>query len=48
MLTTMLYQKVFGEYDVGRGSAVAVCLFALVFCATLLSLRLTRAERVEY
>ncbi len=48
VLTTMLYQKVFGEYDVGRGSAVAVCLFALVFCATLLSLRLTRAERVEY
>lgn len=48
VLTTMLYQKVFSEYDVGRGSAVAVFLFVLVFCATLASLRLSRAERVEY
>ncbi len=48
VLTTLLYQKVFTEYNVGYGSAVAVMLFLLVFCATLISLKLSRAERVEY
>ena len=48
VLATLLYQKVFTEYNVGYGSAVAVCLFVLVFLGTLVSLRLSRAERIEY
>jgi ABC-type sugar transport system permease subunit len=48
VLATLLYQKVFTEYNVGYGAAVAVLLFVVVFVATLVSLRLSRAERVEY
>lgn len=48
VLATLLYQKVFSEYNVGYGSAVAVCLFVLVFLATLLTLRLSRKEALEY
>lgn len=48
VLATLLYQKVFSEYNVGYGSAVAVLLFALVFLATLATLRLSRKEAVEY
>ncbi len=48
VLATLLYQKVFTEYNVGYGSAVAVLLFALVFLATLLTLRLSRKEALEY
>lgn len=48
VMATLLYQKVFTEYNVGYGAAVAVLLFVIVFTATLVSLRLSRAERVEY
>ena len=48
VLATLLYQKVFTEYNVGYGAAVAVMLFLMVFAATLVTLRLTRHERVEY
>lgn len=48
VLSTLLYQKTFSEYHVGEGAAVAVLQFALVFCATLVSLRLARRERLEY
>lgn len=48
VLATVLYQKVFSEYNVGHGAAVAVMLFVLIFGAALLSLRLNRAEGVEY
>lgn len=48
VLATVLYQKVFSEYNVGYGSAVAVLLFLLVFTATLLTLRLSRREALEY
>jgi len=48
VLATVLYQKVFTEYNVGYGSAVAVLLFLLVFLATLLTLRLSRKEALEY
>jgi ABC-type sugar transport system permease subunit len=48
VMATLLYQKVFSEYNVGYGSAVAVLLFALVFIATLLTLRLSRKEALEY
>ncbi len=47
-MATLMYSKVFEEYNVGYGTAVAVCLFALVLVATLLSLRLLRRERLEY
>ena len=48
VLATVLYQKVFTEYNVGYGSAVAVLLFILVFLATLATLRLSRKEALEY
>lgn len=48
VLGTLLYQKVFSEYNVGYGSAVAVVLFVLVFLATLVTLRLSRKEALEY
>ena len=48
VLATLLYQKVFNEYNVGYGSAIAVVLFLLVFAATLITLRLSRKEAMEY
>jgi raffinose/stachyose/melibiose transport system permease protein len=48
VLATVLYQKVFTEYNVGYGSAVAVLLFVLVFLATLVTLKLSRKEALEY
>ena len=48
VLATVLYQKVFTEYNVGYGSAVAVLLFIIVFLSTLLTLRLSRKEAIEY
>ena len=48
LLATVLYQKVFTEYNVGYGSAVAVLLFVLVFLATLVTLRISRKEALEY
>lgn len=48
VLATLLYQKVFSEYNIGYGSAIAVLLFILVFLATLVTLRLSRREALEY
>lgn len=48
VMATLLYQKVFSEYNVGYGAAVAVLLFLLVFAATLVSLRVSRGQRVEF
>jgi raffinose/stachyose/melibiose transport system permease protein len=48
VLATLLYQKVFSEYNVGYAAAVAVVLFALVFVATLVTLRWSRREALEY
>ena len=48
VLATVLYQKVFSEYNIGYGSAVAVLLFILVFFATLVTLRFSRKEALEY
>ena len=48
VMATVLYQKVFSEYNIGYGAAVAVMLFALVFAATLLTLRMSRREAVEF
>lgn len=48
VMTTLLYEQVFTDYDVGYGSAIAVVLFLLVFVATLVSLRASRGEQLEY
>jgi ABC-type sugar transport system permease subunit len=48
VLATLLYQKVFSEYNVGYGAAVAVMLFLIVLLATLFFMRVSRQERLEY
>ncbi len=48
VLATVLYQKVFTEYNIGYAAAVAVVLFVLVLFATLLTLRWSRKEALEY
>lgn len=48
VMATLMYQKVFTEYNVGYGAAVAVVLFLLVFGATLVTLRFSRKEALEY
>jgi ABC-type sugar transport system permease subunit len=47
-MSTLMYSRVFEEYDIGYGTAVAVMLFILVLLATTVSLRLMRRERLEY
>jgi len=47
-MATLMYSKVFEEYNIGYGTAVAVLLFILVLLATLISFRLLRRERLEY
>ncbi len=47
-MSTLMYSKVFEEYNIGYGSAIAVLLFLLVLGATLVSFRLLRRERLEY
>ena len=48
VMATVLYQKIFTEYNVGYGAAVAVLLFAIVFGATLVTMRLSRREALEF
>jgi len=48
VLATVLYQKVFTEYNIGYAAAVAVVLFILVLLATLITLRWSRKEALEY
>jgi ABC-type sugar transport system permease subunit len=47
-MASLMYAKVFEEYNVGYGTAIAVLLFLLVLMATLVSFRLLRRERLEY
>jgi ABC-type sugar transport system permease subunit len=47
-MATRMYSKVFEEYNVGYGTAIAVLLFIMVLLATLVSFRLLRRERLEY
>src|SRR5262249_50532327 len=39
-MSTLMYSKVFEEYNIGYGTAIAVLLFLLVLLATLVSFRL--------
>ncbi len=48
VMATVLYQKIFTEYNIGYGAAVAVLLFVLVLCATLITLRFASKEAIEY
>jgi ABC-type sugar transport system permease subunit len=47
-MSTLMYSKVFEEYNIGYGTAIAVLLFVLVLLATLVSQRLLQRERLEY
>ena len=47
-VATLMYSRVFNEYDIGLGTAIAVCLFILVLLATMISFRLLKRERLEY
>ncbi|HZO90377.1 MAG TPA: sugar ABC transporter permease [Chthonomonadaceae bacterium] len=47
-MSTLMYSKVFEEYNIGYGTAIAVLLFLLVLLATLISRRLLTRERLEY
>ncbi|HZT43237.1 MAG TPA: sugar ABC transporter permease [Chthonomonadaceae bacterium] len=47
-LSTLMYSRVFEEYNVGHGTAIAVLQFVLVLLASLISMRLMRRERLEY
>lgn len=48
VLSTLVYQQAFTEFDIGKGAAVAVVLFVLVFAISLAALRLSRREAIEY
>lgn len=48
VLATVLYQKVFSEYNIGYAAAVAVVLFGMVFVATLVTLNFSRKDALEY
>jgi ABC-type sugar transport system permease subunit len=47
-LSSLMYAKVFEEYNIGFGTAIAVLLFLLVLIVTLVSRRLLQRERLEY
>ncbi|MEO0249799.1 MAG: sugar ABC transporter permease [candidate division WOR-3 bacterium] len=47
-MSTLMYFKVFEQYNIGYGAAIAVLLFLLVLMATMISFRLLRRERLEY
>lgn len=47
-ISTLMYSKVFEEYNIGYGTAIAVLLFILVLLATLVSRRLLQRESLEY
>ncbi|MCE7906967.1 MAG: sugar ABC transporter permease [Candidatus Omnitrophica bacterium] len=47
-LATLMYSKVFNEYQVGYGTAIAVFLFILVLVFSLATLRLYRREALEF
>jgi ABC-type sugar transport system permease subunit len=47
-LSTLMYSRVFEEYNIGMGAAVAVLLFLLALAASLVSRRLLQREALEY
>lgn len=47
-MATLMYAKIFNEYQVGYGTAIAVVLFLCVLAFTLLTIRFYRKEALEY
>ena len=47
VLATYLHEKGFGQARYGYGTAIGIVLFLLTMIVTLISLALTRRERVE-
>lgn len=47
-LATLMYAKIFDEYQAGYGAAIAVVIFLAVLLFTLVTLRLYRKEALEY
>lgn len=47
-ISTLMYSKVFEEYNIGYGTAIAVLLFLLVLLATVVCRRLLQRESLEY
>lgn len=47
-LATLMYSKIFNEYQAGYGAAIAVVIFLAVLLFTLVTLRLYRKEALEY
>ncbi len=47
-LATLMYGKIFEEYRIGEGTAIAVVQFALVLLITVALLKLWRREALEY
>lgn len=43
-IATLMYSKVFEEYDIGYGTAIAVCLFLLVLLVTAFSFKVLKPE----
>jgi raffinose/stachyose/melibiose transport system permease protein len=48
VLATLMYQRVFSEYRIGSGAAIAALLFLLVFAGSALTFRLSRKEAIEH
>lgn len=48
VISTYLYEQAFTNAHMGYGIAIAVVLFALVFAASAIAMRLMRREQVEY
>lgn len=46
-LVAYLYEKGFGRFEMGYASAIAYCLFGIIFMITLINLKVNR-ERFEY
>jgi N-acetylglucosamine transport system permease protein len=43
-----MYDVAFGEFKFGQGSAIGVIMFFLTLSVTVVALRLTRRERIEF
>ena len=47
-ISTLMFSKVYEEYNIGYGTAIAVLLFILVLIASLISQKLMRRKSLEY
>jgi ABC-type sugar transport system permease subunit len=47
-IATLLYGRIFNEYRIGEGTAIAVLQFMLVLIVSVVLLRLWRREALEY